>query len=921
VGDYVAEAFYLDSEHLECPLPEGGALAADPGESFGTTGEQAMARVSLLWPSGKQVAKGELVGVDATGEMPVLDDFYPKVGVAGTLVEVEIVGRNFPQATPFGNESAARCILGAGGAGWAGRAEFLSESRLRCNVTFQVAGAARLGLAFAGLAWPQLLEERMIWMKSRELPPEMLQVRSSTAGGVRLSFGSLPLQPSPKGPPALFCDVITDSKAVLQRVPATFDGSGENVTCDVGATATPYGASSTFVELHQAGVGVLAVPCPFDVAATPRLHSLSPAAVSTLGGATLTLLGNGFQEGMFCFFDGGASSELHVLQRKVGTQESAVCDAPAVSEPKVGALHVGFARMLYPPKSLAVRYVMPLALDSLFPLQAFSDEVLTITLRGNGFHPGLGYYAHVGSDVGVACVALSDRALRCPNVSDAQTRGIATKVGDLVHFSIKAGHEGSDNFFVYDAALGEEGGIAIARRSEAHLEVASAPKAGSVALVVEGLAMSDDLLCVFGKVRRRPHPYLSNGTQVVCDSLPLPRTTTERLVVEAPPTLRLVNASATHGAAVVTLPLPTSWTAALGTGAQEVWPVALPLITGGGDAGYRIRFSHRIEAAPIACRLWPGGSVSTAYQLAEDMVACRAGVMAPGLYSVELARVPDLQWEVTGLRLEVFQQPQVLRVSPTEIYLGQAWTLAVLGSRFPELRLAKGSFSCVVGDVRINGSISTDKVAKCQLSYADVLAVGPGSHVVEVMVDGVHTTRSEPLVHLIVYGEGPDVQRLSTDEGFALARGSRLEFVGNRLPGDAECLFGDATLDGREAATAAAEIVNASALACVVPQGAPLGRAVPLRLAAAGQLLNTSVLRSPRPLVVAIADHPPAATGRRPSRPLSILPARMIEEWRHSTEAVSALWVHQTTLGSSWRASPLRWWRRALDAGRPARRL
>ena len=80
----------------------------------------------------------------------------------------------------------------------------------------------------------------------------------------------------------------------------------------------------------------------------------------------------------------------------------------------------------------------------------------------------------------------------------------------------------------------------------------------------------------------------------------------------------------------------------------------------------------------------------------------------------------------------------------------RGWTLRLLATQFPEQRISVSSFRCKVGDRLVAGEVSSGTVAVCSLTAADVASIGPGSHAVEVLVDGTHETRSEPRVMLQV---------------------------------------------------------------------------------------------------------------------------------------------------------------------------
>ncbi|OLQ14194.1 hypothetical protein AK812_SmicGene1687 [Symbiodinium microadriaticum] len=139
--------------------------------------------------------------------------------------------------------------------------------------------------------------------------------------------------------------------------------------------------------------------------------------------------------------------------------------------------------------------------------------------------------------------------------------------------------------------------------------------------------------------------------------------------------------------------------------------------------GYVITFSVPPKNG-MACRLYPGGEqVFAALLTNTSLLACLC------TYSLQVAEAPDFQFATLPLTIEVFEQPQILQISPTEVLPGEGYTLSLLATRFPEQRLTFSSFRC------------------------QVHAIGPGTHPVEVLVDGRHQSRSEPQVFLRVHPE------------------------------------------------------------------------------------------------------------------------------------------------------------------------
>ncbi|CAJ1440152.1 unnamed protein product, partial [Effrenium voratum] len=111
----------------------------------------------------------------------------------------------------------------------------------------------------------------------------------------------------------------------------------------------------------------------------------------------------------------------------------------------------------------------------------------------------------------------------------------------------------------------------------------------------------------------------------------------------------------------------------------------------------------------------------------------------------------DTSWNLQGITW--IGTESALRLAPV-------WTLHLLATEFPEQRMTFSSFRCKVGSRLVPGEVSTSRVASCQLSVADVEAIGPGRHFVEVLPDGIHETRSEPQVLLEVYPEKAQIESL-----------------------------------------------------------------------------------------------------------------------------------------------------------------
>ncbi|CAK9037882.1 Uncharacterized protein SCF082_LOCUS22361 [Durusdinium trenchii] len=281
----------------------------------------------------------------------------------------------------------------------------------------------------------------------------------------------------------------------------------------------------------------------------------------------------------------------------------------------------------------------------------------------------------------------------------------------------------------------------------------------------------------------------------------------------------------------------------------SVVPDVLPL----SDSAYVITFSVPPENG-LACRLYPDGEQVFASQLTNTSIMCRTAIGAPGSYSLQVAEAPDFHFLTLPLMIEVFEQPQILHLSPAQVYPGQGWTLFLLATQFPEQRMAVASFRCKVGSQLVVGEVSTSRVASCTLSAADVEAIGPGDHAVEVLVDGLHESRSEPRVMLKVFPEMAQVDTLSSDSMSALPRGDRLLVTGRRLPQDGGCILGeDIPEEGVTAAYAAATFHNDTMISCTIPQEAMLGT-LRFRLSIAGQPLlvqttsKMSLIVSDRPL-------------------------------------------------------------------------
>eukprot|EP00439_Symbiodinium_sp_Y106_P044249 s435_g5.t1 len=187
----------------------------------------------------------------------------------------------------------------------------------------------------------------------------------------------------------------------------------------------------------------------------------------------------------------------------------------------------------------------------------------------------------------------------------------------------------------------------------------------------------------------------------------------------------------------------------------SVVPDTVPL----QNSGYVITFSVPPKNG-MACRLYPGGEQVFAALLTNTSIVCETAIGSPGTYSLQVAEAPDFQFATLPLTIEVYEQPQILQISPTEVLPGEGYTLSLLASRFPEQRLTFSSFRCQVGPRLVVGEVSTSRVATCQLTAEDVHAIGPETHPVEVLVDGRHQSRSEPQVFLRVHPERPHVLTL-----------------------------------------------------------------------------------------------------------------------------------------------------------------
>ncbi|CAL1155158.1 unnamed protein product, partial [Cladocopium goreaui] len=264
----------------------------------------------------------------------------------------------------------------------------------------------------------------------------------------------------------------------------------------------------------------------------------------------------------------------------------------------------------------------------------------------------------------------------------------------------------------------------------------------------------------------------------------------------------------------------------------SVVPDALPL----NDSAYIITFSVPPENG-LACRLFPDGQQVFASKLTNYSISCPVAIGAPGSYALQIAEAPDFNFLTLPLMIEVFAQPSILHLSPVQVYPGQGWTLYLLATKFPEQRMAVASFRCKVGELLVPGEVSTSRVASCSLTSEDVTQIGPGRVAVEVLIDGLHESRSEPRIFLEVMPEMVQVDTLSGDSMVPLPRGQPLVVTGRRLPVDAGCIFGeDIPSEGLKAAFSAASFHNESSISCTVPQEASLG-VQRFRLAAAGQEL------------------------------------------------------------------------------------
>jgi hypothetical protein len=497
----------------------------------------------------------------------------------------------------------------------------------------------------------------------------------------------------------------------------------------------------------------------------------------------------------------------------------------------------------------------------MWPTSGYSDSSATITLRGDGFLPGYGYTIHVGSIFKNPCIATTSKNIRC-EMPPASEFGLATKENDTIDMGVMIALEGSDDFLVVPFNFTTD------KRDIQNLDVASSPIAGMTPIIVRNVPVAEGYICDYGAVRRSPNMYLSTDPAsrgVYCWSQPLPRSTS-RYNMQAP-TLRLINTSATTGRDIITPDFELAYNAALD--AVSVQPTALPHELTGEGAGFTLTLVEEVQLG-MACRLYPGGATIVVKPLGGKNIGCRARVNAPGDYVVQLARFPGgcgstqcLQWETTSVKVEVFEQPSILSVSPPEIFLGQNWTLNVLGTRFPELRLTVQAFRCQIGLHIVEGDVQTNRIAKCYITPEDVEIIGPGSHYVEVLVDGVHITKSFPGFMVTVHPMGPTIVAVSS-EGRALAHGSLLHITGTNFPPDAECVFGEEPTDGTldkasevfTRSRSAAYVHNSTSISCAVPNGAPFGMRVPLRMSLSGQMLEPTVLRTLVPLIVVIVEQP-----------------------------------------------------------------
>ena len=280
----------------------------------------------------------------------------------------------------------------------------------------------------------------------------------------------------------------------------------------------------------------------------------------------------------------------------------------------------------------------------------------------------------------------------------------------------------------------------------------------------------------------------------------------------------------------------------------SVVPDTLPL----NDSAYTITFAVPPKNG-LACRLFPDGVQVFASRLSNYSIMCPTVIGAPGSYALQIGEAPDFNFLTLPLMIEVFEQPTLLHVSPAQVYPGQGWTLYLLASKFPEQRMTVASFRCKVGEQQIVGEVSTSRVASCTLTEADVEIIGPGTHAVEVLIDGLHESRSEPRVMLKILPEKAQVEALSGDAMTPLPRGQPLIVTGQRLPVDAGCIFGEDVLSqGIVAAFAAATYHNDSTISCTVPQEATLG-VQRFRLAAAGQELSVQTTSK---MSLTIVDRP-----------------------------------------------------------------